>query len=90
MPSQICGFKNGQIKWFDGGRLPEGWSHEDPALKKDSIPDKPKAKTKAQKKAEAEAADAQAQAELDAEEKAKAEAAELDGDGCPPCDDKKE
>jgi len=55
MPSQICGFKDGEVKWFDGGRLPTGWSPEDPALKKESIPAKPKAKTKAKKKAEGKA-----------------------------------
>jgi len=38
MPSQICGFKDGAVKWFDGGRLPAGWSHEDPTLKKESLP----------------------------------------------------
>lgn len=38
MPSQICGFKDGEVKWFDGSRLPDGWSHEDPALKKESLP----------------------------------------------------
>ena len=54
MPSQICGFnEKGESKWFDGSRLPEGWSHEDPTAKKESIPEEPvKKKDKAKTKAE--------------------------------------
>jgi hypothetical protein len=34
MPSQICGFnKDGEMKWFDGGKLPSGWSVEAPTQK---------------------------------------------------------
>ncbi len=39
MPSQICGFdKDGNAKWFDGSRLPEGWSYDDPTAKNEAVP----------------------------------------------------
>lgn len=59
MPTQIQGFnKDGESKWFDGHRLPEGWYPQDPT-KSEVLPgdcpcpeDKPKAKAKSKKKSE--------------------------------------
>jgi colicin import membrane protein len=85
MPTQICGFKDGQVKWFDGGRLPEGWflSLEDSKKKATPTPeevqaaqDAIEAQIKADEEAEAkEAEEAQELADKEAKEAAEAQEA---------------
>ena len=66
----MCGFKDGEVKWFDGKRLPAGWSHEDPALKIEEIP------TPEEIQAAQELADKEAQEAVDAQAVADKEAKE--------------